>query len=303
MQKITSLTFLVFDSFSNHCLANALEPLRAANDLSGSTHFKWTLATIDGRNVHSSSGIEFVPSAQLSNLSGDMLVVMPSYNYRAHTSDQVLRSLRATASRFKVLAGYDTGGWLLAKAGLLDDFRATIHPDEFTRFSEAFPNTNAIRQRVIWDRNRVSCAGAASAFEVSMDIISRQLGAAIRLEVALLFMGSDASSQSGTYTSRDNKIYHALNIMRENLEVPISLSQIAESVGLSARNLNTRLKEEFGETSVQIYRRLRLLEVRKLLIETDLSIPEIAVRAGYENVSAMTRAFKNAFGTTPAKLR
>ncbi|MDG1521414.1 MAG: helix-turn-helix domain-containing protein, partial [Yoonia sp.] len=48
---------------------------------------------------------------------------------------------------------------------------------------------------------------------------------------------------------------------------------------------------------------LRLNLARKLVADTEQSIAEIASRCGYENASAMTRAFKAAFGVTPRNLR
>ena len=52
-----------------------------------------------------------------------------------------------------------------------------------------------------------------------------------------------------------------------------------------------------------VYQRLRLNLARKLVAETDQSVSEIAGRCGYENASAMTRAFKREFSITPRDLR
>lgn len=303
MQRIISITFLLFDSFSNHCLANTLEPLRAANNLSGKDLFQWTIATVDSGNVISSSGLEFVPNGKLSELRGDLLIVMPSYGYLEHGIDRNLRAIRAASNRFEHVAGFDTGSWLLAQAGLIDGFDATIHWDEFTRFEEAFPDVNARRERMVWDRNRLSCVGAAAGFDVAMDLVGRQHGKALRLEVALLFMGSDVVSEPRDYAAGQAQVSKAVNLMRENLETPLPLSQIAREIGTTRRALNTQMKAEFGETAVSVYRRLRLLKAKRLLLETDLTIAEITLRAGYEDVSAMTRAFRRSFGTTPGKLR
>jgi transcriptional regulator GlxA family with amidase domain len=58
-----------------------------------------------------------------------------------------------------------------------------------------------------------------------------------------------------------------------------------------------------GAAPQQVYRRIRLIVARKHVLETVLPVSEIALRCGYQDASAMTRAFKAEFGTTPRALR
>lgn len=303
MQKIHTISFLLFDSFSNLCLANGLEPFRAANDLSHKNLFDWQIVTIDGLAAKSSSGIQVVPDRKLSDARGDLLVVMPSYDFERHSTVTNLQAIQSAAKLFSHLGGHDTGSWLLAKADLLEGYSATIHWDELMRFAEAFPDIKTVRKRMVWDNDRLTCAGAAAAFDVSMEIIGRQFGTTLRLEVALLFMDANVTSEPQGYSAKKSHVSRAISVMRENLETPLPIDEIAEAIGLEKRVLTERMKQEFGETSIQVYRRLRLLNARKLLLESNLSVSEIAVRTGYENTSAMSRAFRNAFGTTPRSLR
>ena len=154
------ISILLFDRFSNHCLANVLEPLRAANDLSGQQVFDWNIVVLAGQGVHSSSGLRLEADAQLADMRGDILMVMPSYGFLTHANVTSSRALRAAARRFDTLAGLDTGSWLLAQAGLLDGHRATIHWDELDRFSERFSEVDVQKEAVIYDRNRITCGGA-----------------------------------------------------------------------------------------------------------------------------------------------
>lgn len=63
------------------------------------------------------------------------------------------------------------------------------------------------------------------------------------------------------------------------------------------------MRADLGAGPAKVYRRLRLNLARKLAAETDLSIAEIALRAGYEDPSALTRAFRAEFGLSPRALR
>lgn len=295
---------LLFDGFSNHCLANTVEPFRAANMLSGRSHYGWQFLSLRSDPVFSSSGLQVAPHDRLNRAAGDMLVVMPSYGFRDHGGWRTQAALRAAAGRFATVAGMDTGSWLMAEAGLLDRHRATIHWEELTGFSERFPETNAVRERFVIDGNRITCSGAMAAFDLVMHLIGRDHGQALALEVAQLFMSREsARSHSGGVGPTSGFVNRALAIMQENLETPIPIPEIARKVGRTQKVLETRMRTDLGASPSQVYRRLRLNLARKLVAETDLPVSEIALRTGYEDPGAMTRAFRIEFGNSPRALR
>ncbi|MEP5008511.1 MAG: AraC family transcriptional regulator, partial [Roseobacter sp.] len=67
---------LLFEGFSNHCLANTIEPMRAANMLSNRTLYDWSFLALGAGPVRSSSGLPVVPHGRLNAATGDALVVM-----------------------------------------------------------------------------------------------------------------------------------------------------------------------------------------------------------------------------------
>lgn len=295
---------LLFDGFSNHCLANTVEPLRAANMLSGRALYEWQFLALSTQVVTSSSGLQVAPHQALSQAQGDLLVVMPSYGFLDHSGWKTQTALRAAVDRFNTLIGMDTGSWLLAEAGLLDHHRATIHWEELTAFSERFPDIEAVRERYVIDRARITCSGAMAAFDLVMHMIGRDQGQALALEVAQLFMTRDsARSHAGGAGSTSTFVNRALAVMQENLEQPLSIPEVARRIGRTQKVLEARMKADLGATPAQVYRRLRLNLARKLVIETDLPIAEVALRAGYDDPSAMTRAFRSEFGASPRALR
>ena len=293
------ISILLFDRFSNHCLANVLEPLRAANDLSGQQVFDWNIVVLAGQGVHSSSGLRLEADAQLADMRGDILMVMPSYGFLTHANVTSSRALRAAARRFDTLAGLDTGSWLLAQAGLLDGHRATIHWDELDWFSERFSEVDVQKEAVIYDRNRITCGGASTAFALAMQLIEKQQGAALRLRVENLF--------SGAYAQRPDRrggiAARAVDLMRANIEEPLPIAQLAQQLGRSQKHLERQTLARLGAAPQVIYRRIRLERARGLTLETSISVAEIAVRCGYQDASAMTRAFRSEYGTTPQALR
>ncbi len=272
--------------------------------LSGSDLYDWQFLALDPNVVTSSSGLQVAPHQALSAARGDLLVVMPSYGFLDHSGWKTQSALRAAKRRYKTLIGMDTGSWLLAEAGLLDQHRATIHWEELTGFSERFPEIDVVRERHVIDRNRITCSGAMAAFDLVMHLIGRDQGQALALEVAQLFMTRDsARSHTGGAGSTSTYVNRALAIMQENLEQPLSIPEIARRAGRTQKVLEAHMRADLGATPAQVYRRLRLNLARKLAMETDLSVAEITLRSGYDNPSAMTRAFRSEFGVSPRALR
>lgn len=295
---------LLFDGFSNHCLANTVEPMRAANTLSGKALFDWAFLSLDGTAVRSSSELPVAPHGRLSEFAGDMLFVMPSYGFKGHAGWQTQSALRAAAKRFGTVCGMDTGSWLMAEAGLLEGHRATIHWEELTAFAERFPDVTAERERFVIDGARVTCSGAMAAFDLVMFLIGRDFGQALALEVAQLFMTRDsARSHEGGATPAGRIVNRALAVMQGHLEEPLSLPEVARRAGVTQKTLAARMLADLGATPAVVYRRLRLNLARKLVVDTDLSVSEVALRSGYGDPAAMTRAFRAEFATTPQALR
>ena len=295
----TQISILLFDRFSNHCLANVLEPLRAANDLSSQQVFEWNIVVLGGQRVRSSSGLRLEADAQLADMRGDILMVMPSYGFLTHANVTSSRALRAAARRFDILAGLDTGSWLLAEAGLLDGYRATIHWDELDRFSERFSDIDVQKEAVIYDRDRITCGGASTAFALAMQMIEKQHGAALRLRVEHLFSGAYAQRP----VRRGGIAARAVDLMRAHIEEPLQIAQLAQQLGRSQKHLEQQMLARLGAAPQVIYRRIRLERARQLSLDTTISVAEISLRCGYQDASAMTRAFRSEYGTTPQALR
>ena len=301
---VQQIDLLLFDNFSNHCLANTVEPLRAANTVARRTLYSWRFLTLDGAPAVSSSGLSVTPHGALADGAGDMLIVMPSYGFRDLDSRTTTRPLQQARSRYTRLAGFDTGSWLLARAGLLDGHQATIHWEELASFEETFPEIDALRERYVISGDRITCSGAMAAFDLTLVLIGETHGPLLTVEVAQIFM-TEASARAFTLAPSPGgrMVDRVLHLMQDNLEQPLPIATIARKMGCSQKLLEVRMQAELQDKPAAIYRRLRLNLARKLVTESDHSVAEIAGRCGYENASALTRAFKAQFNCTPREIR
>ncbi len=304
-QAPARIAFALFDRFSNLCLANCIEPLRAANTLTSSHAFDWMILTPDGRPGRSSSDIDIVADAALSAMDRvDYLFVLASYGHVRHDTPATRRMLRGAARKARVTVGLDAGPWLLASAGLLDGRRATVHWDLLDAFDERFLEIQAERARVLRDGPFMTCAGAMSALDLTIGLIADHLGIAARLEVEALFLHGDppVGPVPGD-TLADPLVRRALALMRDSVERPLPLAQIARRLSCQPRTLDRHFRARLGAPPGTVYRHLRLSSARKLLEGSSLSIAEIALRSGYESPAALTRAMRRLYGAAPSALR
>lgn len=300
------IAFLLFDQFSNLCLANCMEPMRAANTLTRRDAFDWQIFTPDGRPVLSSSGMRVMPHVAASNLTScDYLFVLSSYEHDRHDTRATRQLLRATAGRATTVVGLDAGPWLLAAAGLLNGRRATVHWDLLDAFTERFLDVGAEHARVLRDGPLMTCAGAMSALDLTLGLIADHLGLSARLDVEALFLHGDppvTTGREGRAVS-DPLVQHALALMRENTERPLPVAALARRLSCQPRTLDRRFRARLGAPPGRVYRHLRLAAARKLLEGDTLGLAEIAVRCGYESPAALSRAIRRHYGAPPTALR
>lgn len=300
------IAILLFPQFSNLCLANAVEPLRAANTLSRKQLYQWHFLALDTGPVLSSSGLPVTPAMTLSDLSQtDYLCVMPSYGHRNFARTPILRRLRAAAGRSGALVGLDTGSLVLAAAGLMDGYRATSHWDVLTEFEESYPEVTVVRDRFVIDRDRLSCGGATTTMELMLELIAQHHGPMLSLDVGALFMHGERPG-AGPHlpgVAGDRVVRAAAALMRRHLEQPLSIPEIARRLGLSQRGLEQRCQAAAGRSPQSLYALIRMSEAQRLVQDTSLSVAEIAGRVGYADASAMTRSFRSTFGLSPRAMR
>lgn len=302
----TTIDFLVFDRFSNHCMANCLEPFRAANTLSARELYRWSIVTLDGQPVTSSSDLRLMPDHAFAKTNrADYLFIIASYDFRLHDHVQTRRALRSAVARYGAIIGLDAGPWLMASAGLLDGRQCTAHWDIFDEFSEAFPNLDTDRQRILWDGSVATCGGAMAAFDLSLDLIRHRNGATVALDVAAIFMSMSAAKPQFDESPlcQIPQVQTAINLMQANLEEVLTIPAIAKQLGTTARQLHRAFIKDIAQSPQQTYRNLRLSFARHLLHTTTHSIQEVVLRTGYENQSAFSRAFKARFGNSPLAYR
>ena len=303
---------LVVPKYSQLTLAALVEPMRMANTASGRQLYCWRLCSDGGQEVVSSSGFTLATSADVSEVGDcDALFVVASYEARHFASRKVITFLRETARKGTLIGGLDSAAYIMAAAGLLDGYRATTHWDDLEDFQDRYPRVNVVPERYVVDRTRATTSGSLPSFDFTLDFIRRRNGLLLAMNVSGGFLydqakpGSEpqymiAPSRLGT---RHPKITKVIKLMEQTLQAPLTMAELAASVGLSERSLLRRFREALDVSPRQYYRELRLDVGRRLLDNHDLSVTDVALACGFETRGAFTRAFKQAFGSAPSDHR
>jgi transcriptional regulator GlxA family with amidase domain len=274
--------------------------MRAANTLGDRQVYDWAFVGLNQGVVTSSSQLNILTDCAIADAPQfDYLFVIASYDYDIHDTPATRRALAKVATTCKIMIGLDTGAWLMASAGLLEHQRATVHWDILDSFSERFLNVEPLRERVVRDDNRITCAGATSAYDLTRELICDHIGHGVALDVDALFMRRDNLRPRHIGSGPSGPVQRAIDLMHRNIETPMMLDEISRQVACPPKTLSRRFQAALGATPGQVYRHIRLSAARHLVDTSSLQITEIAVRTGYESPAALTRAFRKRFGHSP----
>lgn len=109
--------------------------------------------------------------------------------------------------------------------------------------------------------------------------------------------------ESGTANTRLITFNNFLKILENNFHRPEGADFYAEKLNMTARNLNLITQASFGKTATDIIETRKLIEARRLLLNTEKSVSEIGFELGYNEKSYFTRVFKKKTGITPTGFR
>ncbi len=291
-------------------VASVLDPLRAANRHLGREGFRWRLVSPGGGPVPLTCGIELPAIGGLVAAEGaEVLIVIAGYAQAEGATRALLSGLRRSAGRFRAVGGVDAGPWVLARAGLLDGHRATVHWEDLEDFAAAYPAIEVVPDRFVISRNRFTAGGAVPAADLMLHLIGARCGAGVAGRVADSFLyearadGKRPQRPGLLPGARDPRLSAALTLMSQHLDDPLPLALVAEAQGVGLRRLEQVFRDGLGQGPGAAYLELRLQAARRMMADTAHPIQEIALRCGFADRSSFSRAFRRRFGQAPRVAR
>jgi len=294
--------------------ASAIEPLRAANRMSGEHLFTWQLFSRDGGPVRASNGIDIaVHGAVGADARLDLLLVCAgTHDAAAAAADAAaVKWLRGLARNGVAIGGISLGAFVLADAGLLDGRRCALHWESLGAFTERYPRVKTTTDIFVIDGDRFTCAGGTSAMDMMLQVITERDGRALANDVSEQFIHphirGTQDPQRMAVQSRlgvaNEKLIAAIAMMEEANEEPRPVQEIAADVGLSPRQLERLFAKYLRASPSRHYLKMRLDRARAMLLQTTKPILDVAVAAGFTSASHFSRCYRAAYGHKPSDER
>jgi len=304
--------FLLLDRFTMLSFAGAIEPLRIANRIVRKPIYEWRLIGEGGISATCSNGASFQLDMGLEELDrDDTLLVCGGIDVQRATTKPIIAWLRREARRGMAIGGLCTGSWTLARAGLLDGRKATIHWENQDGFLEEFEDVKLTKSVFVVDGNRLSTAGGTSSIDLMLKLIAADHGDEVANTVADQLIYSSIRTDQDTQRLsiptrigvRHPKLSQVIQMMEANIEDPISPADLAEEVGMSTRQLERLFRRYLNRSPKRYYMELRLQKARNLLMQTDMSVINVALACGFASPSHFSKCYRAHYNTTPYRER
>lgn len=304
--------FLLLERFTMLSFAGAIEPLRIANRVSGAELYRWVLAGEGGQHATCSNGAAFKLDMGLDEIErDDIVLVCGGVDVQKATTKGVLNWLRREARRGATIGGLCTGAHAVARAGLLDGKKATIHWENQDGFLEEFESVKLTKSVFVMDGNRWTTAGGTSSIDLMLKVIAADHGEDLANTVADQLIYSTIRTDQDTQRLsiptrigvRHPKLSQVIQMMEGNIEDPMSPADLAEEVGMSTRQLERLFRRYLNRSPKRYYMELRLQKARNLLMQTDMSVINVALACGFASPSHFSKCYRSHYKTTPYRER
>ena len=304
--------FFLLPGFPMMAFASAIEPLRAANRLSGEKLYDWQLFSRDGDPVRASNRIDIAVDGSLHDEPALDLLLVCAGLHEAHLQDPAAHKwLRGLVRRGIEIGGVSIGAYLLAYAGLLDGRRCALHWESLAAFADQFPRIRVTTEIFVIDGNRYTCSGGTAALDMMLQVITDRDGRELAIDVSEQFIHprirGTQDSQRMAIQSRlgvaNEKLIASIAMMEAAHDEPRSVQAIANAVGLSARQLERLFAKYLRSSPSHFYLKVRIDRARAMLLQTSRPILDVAVACGFASASHFSRCYRAVYGHKPSDER
>jgi len=294
--------------FSLIAYAAAIDTLRLANRLEGRELYTWETITPKDQLVRASTGLEVKPDRLYQDTDVyDILFICGGVKISKAWTDSLGKYLRYQDKRGVALGSLCTGTYILAKAGLLDGYRCTIHWENIASTREEFPHLQITDDIYEIDRNRYTCAGGTTPIDMMHHLVSLQHGRRLAAAISESFLVDHVRGMTDRQRiplrqqigTSQPKLTEAVMLMEANIEDPLTPDELSSLVKISRRQLERLFRSYLNCTPTQYYLGLRLRNARRLLLQTEKAIIDISLVCGFSSAPHFSKCYRDMFGLPP----
>jgi transcriptional regulator GlxA family with amidase domain len=300
------------NGFALMSYAAIVEPLRAANTLSGQTLYDVQSVETDGKASQSSGGDLLprqIPLAQAPTF--DLVLLAAAGNALDYENQRLAQWLRKISRTGTQIGGVSAAPLFLARNGLLDGRRMTIHWEHAEYLQEVAPEALFEPSLYVIDRDRLTCGGGTAPIDLMLALISNHHGQKLAQLVGDWFLhasirpsaGPQRASLAERYSTVNSHVLAAIEAMETHVANPLSLQALAKIAGTSPRQLTRLFLAKVNTTPIAFGRKLRLSKANTLLQTASLSVSEIAFMTGFSSPAHFSSLYVKEYGSAPSHVR
>jgi transcriptional regulator GlxA family with amidase domain len=318
--KGLSVGVILAHNFTLSAASLFLDHLRLAGDegdLSRQIRCHWSVMSNKSKPVRASCGVTMTPNSGLTDPTQfDYIAIIGGLLHSGpQVDDETIAYLKSAARAGVPLIGICTGSFILARAGLMTGRRCCVSWYHHQDFVDEFPHHTPIADRMfVVDGDRITCSGGGGSADLATFLIERHLGRGVAQKARHVLLldhareGNEAQphpplSDDLSQAISDPRIRRALLVMEQHLADPLPIAEIAARLRLSTRQLERLFHAVTGARPSTVYRILRLRYAHWLLDNTDRSVTDIALEAGFSDCAHFSRQFKAMLGINPTDAR
>ncbi len=311
----TRFGFLLIPDLTLISMSSAIETLRMANRTAGKDIYTWRTISETGDAETASDGLSINVDCGIHDddaLAGlDAVIVCGGRRVAERVTEPVLRWLRKANQRGIALGSTCTGSYVLARAGLLDGYRCSVHWENIAALADQFPDVLVGSSIYTIDRDRYTSSGGTTPIDMMLYFVRQQCGPEVSAGVAEQFVYERIRSTADRQRvplrhmvgNPSVKLVGAVELMEANIREPISQQDLADYVDLSRRQLQRLFQKYLLVSPSRYYLQLRLQRAREYLRQSHMSLVEISAATGFVSSSHFSKSYKEYYGHSPSRER
>jgi len=282
----------------------------------GGTPYEIRVAsTTPDRMIAGESGLAIVAHDYYQSLDGDIdsLLLVSGVKTRNRRDDELFEWLRRKVPECRRVGAVCISAFLLARAGVLSNQRATVHWKYAHELACKYPRLS-VDPNPIWVQagHIYTSSGFSAGIDLALAWVAQDCGSAVAVEAArelVLFLRRPAAQTQLSVTLaaqasdmqpiQELQVWIAENLSRRDL----SASALADRVSMSVRNFGRVFTADVGTTPAKYVLHLRVEAARRLLQSTTQDFRQVASAVGFGSVDGMRRAFVRVLGKSPREIR
>ena len=299
---------ILSDGFVMTELSGVVDVLRLANRVVDKKMFTFRYVSPEAGVVKSSADTWLNASALSNSPDADIAVFLGNsdLNFTSREIEKAVHKYRYTNAKVVLLA---EAAAIYISANSDDGFGHTTHWENRLLLEERSGLYDIAPSLAVSTDKIVTCAGLVSTYDIMLQIVAGYLSKAKLLTISSILLIDKVRSfetrQPGAMDAlsagKDSHIDQAIKMMQSNIEEPLKTTELAKVLGQTTRSLERQFLRHLGRSPGRFYRELRLIRAQNFLVNTDMSILEIAAACGFG--SNFGKIYKAYYGKTPRETR